>query len=146
MGSTTEPAATSPTTVADDPASTSDGSAAAGDDAIGLIETDIGSVLGDGAGMTLYVFMPDAQGPSTCVDACLDNWPAKIAPVTAGDGVDETLLGTATRPDGGGDQVTYNDWPLYYFAADIGPGDMSGQGVGDVWFVVDAAGDPVPAD
>jgi len=113
------------------------------DATVSITETDLGPVLGDAAGQTLYVFIPDAQGPSTCVDACLGSWPALIGPATATEGVDEELLGTATRPDGGGEQVTYNGWPLYYFAADIAAGDVSGQGLGDVWFVIDAAGEPV---
>lgn len=33
-------------------------------------------------------------------------------------------------------QVAYNGIPLYYWQADVNPGDTTGQGVGDVWFVV----------
>ena len=40
-------------------------------------------------------------------------------------------------------QVTYNDWPLYYFAGDAQAGDTNGQGVGDVWFAVDASGNAI---
>ena len=58
------------------------------------------------------------------------------------DGVDEALLGTASRTDGSS-QVTYNGWPLYYFAADSAPGDINGQGVNDVWWVVDPSGDAI---
>ncbi len=72
-----------------------------------------GTILVDGEGMTLYMFVPDAQGPSTCEDDCLAAWPALTGPATAGEGVDEALLGTATRPDDGTEQVTYNGWPLY---------------------------------
>ena len=32
-------------------------------------------------------------------------------------------------------------WPLYYFANDSAPGDLNGQAVGDVWFVVGADGE-----
>jgi predicted lipoprotein with Yx(FWY)xxD motif len=89
--------------------------------------------------------MPDDKGPSTCVDECLANWPAVEAPVEAGEGVDEALLGTAERPDDGSDQATYNDWPLYYFASDAEPGDINGQGNNDVWFVIGADGRAIPA-
>jgi len=53
----------------------------------------------------------------------------------AGDGVDAALLGTTTREDGAV-QVTYGGWPLYFFAGDAAAGDVTGQGVNDVWFVV----------
>jgi predicted lipoprotein with Yx(FWY)xxD motif len=44
-------------------------------------------------------------------------------------------LGTITRADDSV-QVTYNGMPLYYFAQDMLPGDTTGQGRGDVWWVV----------
>ena len=40
-------------------------------------------------------------------------------------------------------QVTYGGWPLYYFANDSAAGNTNGQGVNDVWFVVDAAAQAV---
>ena len=57
------------------------------------------------------------------------------APPQAGDGVDASLLGTTTRKDGT-TQVTYNGWPLYYYVKDQKPGDVTGQDVGDVWYVL----------
>jgi len=107
-----------------------------------VAETDLGSILTDSDGNTLYLFDPDAQGESVCYDQCEEAWPPLVATATAGDGVDESLLGTAPRTDGS-EQVTYNGWPLYYFAADSAPGDTNGQGVNDVWWVVDAAGDAI---
>jgi predicted lipoprotein with Yx(FWY)xxD motif len=56
--------------------------------------------------------------------------------------VDASKFGTTKRTDGT-TQVTYNGWPLYYFAKDKAPGDVTGQGVGSVWYVVSAAGDKV---
>lgn len=107
-----------------------------------LASSDLGDILVDSAGNTLYLFIPDAQGPSTCYDACAGNWPAMVAEVSAGEGVDGSLLGTVARDDGS-EQVTYNGWPLYYFAADGGPGDVNGQGVNDVWYVVSGAGEAI---
>ena len=60
----------------------------------------------------------------------------------AGDGVDAALIGTITRDDGT-TQVTYNGWPLYYFAEDTAPGDANGQGVGGKWFLVSPTGDAI---
>lgn len=101
--------------------------------------TDLGTILADSDGNTVYLFLPDAQGDSTCVDQCAANWPAVPGDASAGSGADGSLLGTTTRPDGS-EQATYNDWPLYYFANDAAPGDTNGQGANEVWFVVDAAG------
>ena len=108
---------------------------------------EFGPILVDAEGMSLYLFTNDTQnsGTSTCVDDCLANWPPLLTdgdPV-AGEGVDETLLGTITRDDGT-TQVTYNGWPLYYYAEDTAAGDTNGQGVGDVWFLVTPAGEAVP--
>jgi hypothetical protein len=41
--------------------------------------------------------------------------------------------------------VTYDGWPLYYFAQDAAPGDVNGQGLNDKWYVVDPAGAAIGA-
>ena len=108
--------------------------------------TGLGTFLVDANGKTLYMFMKDEPGKSNCYDACAQNWPPLLtdgAPV-AGDGVDAALLGTVERSDVGV-QVTYNGWPLYYFAADAAPGDTNGQSVKDVWYVIGADGKPITA-
>ncbi len=106
---------------------------------VALGSTEHGEVLVDGDGMTLYVFDPDDQGPSTCYDECADAWPPLVADdaAQAGDGVDAGLLGTVERDDGS-TQITYDGWPLYYWASDTSPGDATGQGVQDVWWVIEA--------
>ena len=110
----------------------------------------LGSILTDASGMTLYLFTSDSPGVSTCVDGCLATWPPLLTdgePSVQG-AADATLLGTLTRDDGSV-QVTYGGWPLYFFAADMAPGDVAGQGVNDVWFVVAPDGTAVedgPAD
>lgn len=106
--------------------------------------TPLGDVLTDSEGRTLYMFDPDQQGPSTCYDQCAQAWPPLTVegePV-AGEGVDASLLGVTERTDGA-QQVTYNRWPLYYFARDAAAGDVNGQGVNGVWWVLDGAGQPV---
>lgn len=104
--------------------------------------TSLGTFLVDGSGNTLYLFVPDDQGDSTCYDACAGKWPPLTADVTAGAGVDATLLGTTTRTDGT-IQATYNGWPLYYFAADSQPGDTNGQGINEIWYVISPEGSAV---
>lgn len=106
--------------------------------------TDLGEVLVDGDGMTLYLFTEDPPGESVCVEDCLAAWPPLLVDdePQAGTGIDASLVGTVEREDGAV-QVTYDDAPLYTWAADQQPGDVSGQGVEDVWFVVAADGSPV---
>lgn len=47
-------------------------------------------------------------------------------------------FGLTERTDGSM-QVTYNGLPLYYWIVDKQPGDVTGQGVDDIWFVVNPA-------
>ncbi len=94
--------------------------------------------------MTLYLFTKDTPNTSVCYDKCATAWPPLLttgAPA-GGEGVDASMLGTTTRTDGSV-QVTYNGWPLYYYVKDKAASDVTGQNVGDVWFVVSAAGDKV---
>jgi D-xylose transport system substrate-binding protein len=102
-----------------------------------------GSILTDSSkGMTLYLFTKDKPGESACTDACAQIWPpltiAQGAAPVAGTGL-TAKLGTIQRADGTM-QVTYNDHPLYFYAKDTKPGDVTGQGLNDAWYVVDAAG------
>lgn len=112
--------------------------------AVSITSGSVGDYLVDAAGNTLYLFVPDAQGPSTCNDGCATAWPPLTIEVSAGSDVDASLLGTAARDDGSS-QATYNGWPLYYFASDGAAGDAKGQGVNEVWFVLDAAGNAISA-
>lgn len=110
---------------------------------LGMATVSLGEqgFLVDGDGNTLYLFVNDEQAASTCFDDCEANWPPLLVDteLVPGDGIDAALLGQVERPDGTM-QVTYNGWPLYYFAADMTAGDTTGQGVGEIWYVLDAEG------
>ncbi len=100
--------------------------------------TDLGNVLVGPTGMTLYIFTNDEPGVSNCSGECLTNWPALT--VESADAIVPGLylggeLGTITRDDGSL-QVTYNGWPLYYFANDAAIGDANGEGAGEKWYTV----------
>ena len=101
----------------------------------------LGTILVDQNGWTLYGFLRDNHGPSTCYGQCETLWPPLLTNGTpiAGNGINQGLLGTAMRNDGT-TQVTYNGWPLYYWSKDTGPGDTRGQWVGNVWFTFNADG------
>jgi predicted lipoprotein with Yx(FWY)xxD motif len=60
-----------------------------------------------------------------------------------------SLLGSSSRGDGGGTQVTYQGHPLYYYAGDSQPGDTTGQGLnqfGAKWYVLASSGDKIDTD
>ena len=61
---------------------------------------------------------------------------------TAGAPLIAAKLGTTKRKDGTS-EVTYNGHPLYYYAGDAKPGDITGQGLdqfGAPWYVVARSG------
>lgn len=101
----------------------------------------LGQFLADDQGRTLYIFLKDTKDTSTCYDACAQTWPPllTLGQPTAGQGIDASLLGTTQRKDGT-TQVTFNGYPLYYYAPDQQPGDTKGQGVKNVWYVISPAG------
>lgn len=100
-----------------------------------------GDYLADPQGKALYYFKNDEAGKSNCSGDCLSNWPAFTQgdfTVPEGKGMDKKDFDTITREDNGEKQVTYKGFPLYYFAKDQQEGDVNGQGVKDVWFVVNS--------
>lgn len=105
---------------------------------------ELGEILVDQDGFTLYLFLPDNQSTPTCTGTCTATWPPfeDDGDVGAGAGIDPALLGSVERADGSL-QVTYNGWPLYYFLPDATPGATGGQGIGGNWWVVSPTGDPV---
>lgn len=100
---------------------------------------ELGPYLIDSQGMTLYLFDNDEPGLSNCYDDCAAAWPpllvADADSVSAAEDINGEL-GTTERTDGTV-QVTYNGWPLYYWISDQAPGDTTGHGVGEVWWVVE---------
>ena len=102
---------------------------------------DLGKVIVDGNGRTVYVFDKDVSGKSNCEGDCLAKWP--VVPAGDGtpqlDGIDASLVTTVTRSDGS-KQLAVGGLPVYLFASDTKAGDAKGQAVGGVWWVVGADG------
>ena len=96
---------------------------------ITLANSNVGKILVNNKGQTLYLFQADKGSASTCNGACASVWPPVItngAPIVSA-GVSSAKLGTTSRSDGT-TEVTYNGHPLYTFAGDISPGEASGEG------------------
>ena len=102
--------------------------------------TRFGKMLFAGNGRALYGFTRDRRnGPSQCYGDCAAAWPVYFATgaLKAGAGVKQSLIGTTRRRDGRR-QVTYNGWPLYYYAHEKA-GEVKCQNVethGGTWLVV----------
>ena len=147
--------ATSPTAAADDAArqrrgdfgggsGVDLGTAAAAPD-LKVADSTAGRIVVDGKGMSVYYYTKDVKdsGTSACTGGCLDAWPPVLAPRRhpTVDGVTGTV-GTIATPDGK-KQLTVNGMPVYYYAKDLAAGDILGQGVGSVWYLVAPSGDMI---
>ncbi|HTA34633.1 MAG TPA: hypothetical protein VK721_14530 [Solirubrobacteraceae bacterium] len=127
------------------PPTTASGQAAT----VGVSNTGIGQILVNSQGLTVYLFKADQGTKSACTGACAGAWPPLVVTgkPTVGSGVNASLVGTTTRPEGK-TQVTYNGHPLYLFAQDHKAGETNGQGVsafGAAWFALNPAGNQVSA-
>jgi predicted lipoprotein with Yx(FWY)xxD motif len=110
---------------------------------------DLGTVLVDSEGRTLYDFHKDKGSKSACSGACASAWPPLLTegqPQAQG-GAQAGMLGTTKRSDGTV-QVTYNGWPLYTYVGDQKPGEATGNDVkafGAQWYALQPNGEE-PAD
>ncbi len=115
---------------------------------VGVENSNLGKILDDSQGRTLYLFQADNGTTSNCSGACATNWPPLTSShPTVGKGANASMIGTSKRSDGK-TQVTYNGHPLYTFSGDSSPGDTNGQGVnafGGLWYAVSPTGQQVTA-
>ncbi len=107
----------------------------------------LGAYLTGLNGMTLYLYTKDTPDTTVCYSTCATNWPPLLvapgATITGPSGA-TAAFATIARTDGTS-QVTYNHWPLYYYAGDSKAGDTTGQNVGKFWFVMPLSGSFSPA-
>ena len=105
---------------------------------LAVAESALGRIVVDGKKMTAYYFTKDTpnSGKSACTGPCLQAWPP-ITTTSSSPAVSGVTgqVGTITLADGSR-QLTVNGRPLYLFAKDSKAGDVLGQGVGGVWYVV----------
>jgi len=97
------------------------------------VDGKVETILTDAHGMTLYYFTPDSPTILDCTGACAKAWP----PVTSTTPTSTTSLpGTlSVLKDANGNQVEYSGYLLYTYIKDNAPGQVTGQGVGKVWYV-----------
>lgn len=115
-----------------------------------VVLPDVGRVLTDAAGKTVYVLTRPGKKNVPCTDAsgCTAVWPDLPLPegtsfATAGAEVNASLLGTTTI--GNETYPTYNGYLLYEYASDTGPRQANGQGIqsfGGTWYVMNPSGQP----
>jgi len=107
--------------------------------------TKAGQVVVDAKGMSVYFYTKDTKdsGKSACTGSCIAAWPPVLAgsDAPAVEGV-TGKVGTIATPEGK-KQVTINGMPVYYYVKDKAPGDVTGQGVGSVWYLVNPNGDMI---
>jgi predicted lipoprotein with Yx(FWY)xxD motif len=99
---------------------------------------DLGLLLVDGTGFTVYRYDRDSTNPprSNCTGACATKWiPVKAGGNLAPIDLDQSLIGQLTRDDGS-EQLTLAGWPLYHYAGDSEPADTSGQGLDQAWYPI----------
>jgi predicted lipoprotein with Yx(FWY)xxD motif len=108
---------------------------------------DLGTIIVDGSGRTVYAFTTDPLNDPTCYDVCADTWLPVLAKgnPSGGIGIDAAAAGSTPRRDGA-NQATYKGHPLYHYAGDKDDRDAAGQGLGlfgGEWHVLTKDGQPL---
>ncbi|MFC7847456.1 hypothetical protein ACFUTU_03155 [Arthrobacter sp. NPDC057388] len=146
-GSGTTATTTAAAPASESPATTASASATSDSATVDLktASSSKGDIVVDGKGMSVYYFTKDVKdsGKSNCTGDCLVKWPPVIAATDTPkvEGVTGTV-GTIDTPDGK-KQVTVNGMPVYLWEKDKAPGDITGQGVGNVWYLVAPDGEMI---
>jgi predicted lipoprotein with Yx(FWY)xxD motif len=113
----------------------------------GAESSELGTILVDAKGFTVYSFAKDQGTESSCYGGCAEAWPPVIVKgePSAGEGAESSELGTTKRKDGT-TQATYAGHPLYTFIEDKEAGEANGNGVtafGAEWNALDESGSAV---
>jgi predicted lipoprotein with Yx(FWY)xxD motif len=101
--------------------------------------SQLGTFLVDGKGLTLYNFTIDSKDHSACTGGCVGVWPVFYAStITVPSSLTASDFSSFTRSDGSM-QTAYKGMPLYYYIGDSSPGQTTGQGLnqfGGLWYVI----------
>ncbi|WP_052703117.1 plastocyanin/azurin family copper-binding protein [Paenibacillus beijingensis] len=97
-------------------------------------DSKLGTYFTDSSGKTLYFFTKDAENLNACASSCIANWPIYYSDhLQIPSSLNKADFSVLIRTDGT-KQLTYKNWPLYYFVKDKAAGDLNGEAVGGVWF------------
>jgi predicted lipoprotein with Yx(FWY)xxD motif len=104
---------------------------------IEVADTTIGPVLTDDTGRSLYVFLLDDAHTIACLDDCRNTWAPVLIDGKLGlpDEVHRSLFDRRELDDDT-TQLAIAGQPLYRYAGDLEPGDMAGQGLETLWYLV----------
>jgi len=107
-----------------------------------VVRTSSGPILATASGRTLYVFVDDllTRAPSSCTGDCTHDWipmPARGRIIVRGNV--SGRVGTIVRSDGER-QLTMDERPLYLFSGDRAPGEIRGNGIGNLWWAMTPSG------
>ncbi|HET8954562.1 MAG TPA: hypothetical protein VFN18_02765 [Solirubrobacterales bacterium] len=112
--------------------------------AFGAEGEELGIIIYDLAGHTLYTFSKDKDGTPSCYGACAKTWPPALTerkPRAGGEAI-AAKVGATKRKDGTV-QLTYAGHPLYRYYRDRSP-ETNGQGLhsfGGVWYAIRPSGE-----
>lgn len=116
---------------------------------IELRESNLGEILVNSAGFTLFYFTADKKHLDHCVtvSGCPKVWPVleSSGTPTVGPGLNARRISTITLP-GGERQVTYARHPLYTYSFEKAPAETSYVGAeefGGRWYALNAKGKTV---
>ncbi len=112
---------------------------------VSAAQTNLGKVIVDSKGFTLYLFKKDKGSTSSCYGPCAEFWPPVMTEgkPQSGEGAMASKLGTTMRKDGT-EQVTYAGHPIYTYEEDKKPGDTKGNDLnifGGQWYAVFPSGE-----
>jgi len=94
------------------------------------------TILTNAQGLTLYYFTPDTASKTACTGACAQTWPPLLFTGTGKPTASATLPGELeVYKNANGNQVIYNDHPLYTYSGDSAAGQTMGEGLFGKWFV-----------
>jgi predicted lipoprotein with Yx(FWY)xxD motif len=115
--------------------------------ALAVGDTDIGDVVVNASGRTLYMFTKDSGAKSSCSGDCAKQWPPAVlgGNSMSGPGIDRRKFSSIAGP-AGSRQLTYGGHPLYTFAGDESAGELNGQGsdaFGGKWYALSPSGEPI---
>lgn len=99
-----------------------------------VADSSAGKIWTDMKGMALYTFDKDEAGKTNCYDKCATNWPPLKAEAAAKADDEWSVV---DRTDGT-KMWAYDGKPVYTFIKDKKAGDVTGDGVGEVWHIVKA--------